>query len=239
MNEHPSGADLSAYLDRALASDESYRIERHLQECARCRGELEGLENLERVLVSAWDHFYETECPSPHQLARHGEGMLPRDESAAIAEHLNRCALCQLAVSEGEGSVLEATDQLEQHEKLELLARRFVQLRLPDELTYFGLIWEKIKALIASQRNLPISEWIVEPSMVSSGALRFSGEHAEFLSPMIVAALLIIEAELRGRVISGNQLRERLEQISKQLGLPGAVVAALADFVVDHSSEIL
>lgn len=42
-NEHPTIAQLSAYVDKELASDEQAQCDAHLQSCARCRAELADL----------------------------------------------------------------------------------------------------------------------------------------------------------------------------------------------------
>jgi anti-sigma factor RsiW len=53
MKEHIEGAQISAFLDGALAVEERARVDAHLASCAGCRRELDALRHLKLVLSSA------------------------------------------------------------------------------------------------------------------------------------------------------------------------------------------
>lgn len=51
MNSHcPKDLEISAYLDQALPAPEARRLRDHLQACAACRGQLEGLRQADSAL---------------------------------------------------------------------------------------------------------------------------------------------------------------------------------------------
>lgn len=53
MNGHIEGADISAFLDGALAAPERARVDAHLSSCPPCRAELDALRHLKLVLSTA------------------------------------------------------------------------------------------------------------------------------------------------------------------------------------------
>jgi anti-sigma factor RsiW len=53
MNGHIEGADISAFLDGALAAPERARADAHLAACASCRAELDAQRHLKLVLSTA------------------------------------------------------------------------------------------------------------------------------------------------------------------------------------------
>lgn len=53
MKGHIEGADISAFLDGALAAPERARVDAHLAACAPCRAELDALRHLKLTLSAA------------------------------------------------------------------------------------------------------------------------------------------------------------------------------------------
>lgn len=53
MNQHIANAEISAFLDGALAASERARVDAHLSACPDCRREADSLRHLKRVLSSA------------------------------------------------------------------------------------------------------------------------------------------------------------------------------------------
>lgn len=53
MNDHIDGAEISAFLDGALAGSDRARVDAHLASCAPCGRELDALRHLKLVLSTA------------------------------------------------------------------------------------------------------------------------------------------------------------------------------------------
>jgi anti-sigma factor RsiW len=61
MRGCPSFKDLNALVDGDLGKEREGQVRRHLERCAACRREVEGLTALKRAVGRA----YETEVPAP------------------------------------------------------------------------------------------------------------------------------------------------------------------------------
>jgi anti-sigma factor RsiW len=53
MSTHIEGAELSGFLDGAVAADDRARVDAHLSSCAACRRELDSLRHMKLLLSSA------------------------------------------------------------------------------------------------------------------------------------------------------------------------------------------
>ena len=71
-------------------------VEQHIARCQRCAAQLADYERIELVLTSKLFRF---DCPPSHVLGEYQMGMLSKELTAAVKNHLAMCVLCATEVA--------------------------------------------------------------------------------------------------------------------------------------------
>ncbi|TMD45304.1 MAG: hypothetical protein E6I90_07575 [Chloroflexi bacterium] len=71
-------------------------VEQHIARCQRCAAQLADYERIELVLTSKLFRF---DCPPSHVLGEYQLGMLSKELTAAVDNHLSLCSLCSAEVA--------------------------------------------------------------------------------------------------------------------------------------------
>ena len=72
------------------------KVEQHLARCQRCTAQLAAFERLELALTSK---LYRFDCPPSHVLGEYQLGLLSKELTAAVDNHLGMCTLCATEVA--------------------------------------------------------------------------------------------------------------------------------------------
>src|SRR5205085_9771946 len=89
---HPMAPEDEELLQLALDGEAlTEEAGRHLKQCETCRRRLAEYKDVNASLVS---HLYRSLCPSGSKLSLYCASLLPQDEQAGIASHLQVCPLC-------------------------------------------------------------------------------------------------------------------------------------------------
>ena len=83
-----------AILDKDALAEE---IRTHIAHCSACQEQLADYEQLHKHLLSS---LYRRACPGSMQLSQYCAHMLPFDETARIAAHVQQCVLCASEVQD-------------------------------------------------------------------------------------------------------------------------------------------
>lgn len=101
-----SDRELLIYLD----GEADHHTLAHLERCPHCREKARRLTRLQDRLTA---QLYRITCPPPMELGEYHVGMLPRDQAAAVAQHLAECPHCAREVAQLRDYLTELSPALE------------------------------------------------------------------------------------------------------------------------------
>ncbi len=155
--DHLNESDISGFLDREMSPDERSRVERHLEDCTRCRG---AVVQVNRI-ASTYGRSAERGSISPHPVRRK-IAWIPLGAGAALAASLTVMWLSgsQSAPEAGPNPVRAAGSSAPD-------ARPTLQLRTPDEdaLVTRGAVTFGWQAAGADVYRLVVQDETGEPVM--------------------------------------------------------------------------
>jgi hypothetical protein len=98
--------ELLTYID----GEADQQVVAHLERCPHCREKAHRLTRLQDRLTT---RLYRFTCPSPVELGEYHVGLLPRDQAAAVAQHLAECPHCTREVAQLKDYLAELAPALE------------------------------------------------------------------------------------------------------------------------------
>ena len=110
------------------------------------------------------------------------------------------------------------------------IAESYISKERPDELAYFGLIWERVSSMALGQGR---TEGLASLAQRVRG-LPFTREAiVELLSPFVVVAVLATLAEMgkTGKLPDSATLERGVSACAREFGLPSSRAASLAAFL--------
>ncbi|RME44392.1 MAG: hypothetical protein D6791_13280, partial [Chloroflexi bacterium] len=113
------------------------RVAAHVAQCSHCRERAERLARLQHRLTA---RLYRITCPPPEELGEYHLGMLPREQMAAVARHLDECPYCTQEVAQLREYLSELAPALElrpierARERVKVLVARLVDRGLGPAL---------------------------------------------------------------------------------------------------------
>ncbi|MEN6641639.1 MAG: zf-HC2 domain-containing protein [Armatimonadia bacterium] len=90
----PSEVELNEYAEDRLATRRRWEVQEHLEECAGCRSDLEGLQWTTGQLALLASEAAEAHHPTDEDLAAMAEGTLESNQRARVLTHLGQCPEC-------------------------------------------------------------------------------------------------------------------------------------------------
>ncbi|MEN6301837.1 MAG: zf-HC2 domain-containing protein, partial [Armatimonadia bacterium] len=90
----PSEVELNGYAENRLATRRRWEVQEHLEECAGCRSDLEGLQWTTGQLAMLASEAAEAQHPTDEDLAAMAEGTLETNQRARVLTHLGQCPEC-------------------------------------------------------------------------------------------------------------------------------------------------
>jgi hypothetical protein len=91
---------LLTYID----GEADHEVVAHLERCPRCREKARRLSRLQDHLMT---RLYRATCPPPVELGEYYLDVLPRDQAAAVAQHLVNCPHCARELAQLKGYLAE------------------------------------------------------------------------------------------------------------------------------------
>lgn len=117
--------ELLAYLDGEAGPE----VEAHLQRCPHCRERAEELASIQGW-VSA--QLHRLSCPDAHELGEYHLGLLSKERTAAVRDHLATCPHCTREVAQLEGYLDHLAPEISTT-PLQRVRRLVARLFVPDE----------------------------------------------------------------------------------------------------------
>ena len=222
MGDHLDSSQLSALLDGELDSEKKEQLERHLAECEDCQSEYEALRRQENALIREWRQFRSNECPPPELVAGYVEGRLGQADQQRMSEHVEICAVCEAEVDAARQLFEEVGDvTIRELPTVELLARRFVRQRLPNEISFFDATWAVVKEAVERLQDVPVSDWSLSALPTLAGARGGPpGDVERAATEAAIAGLLGLDEELRRSDATEEELRDLARKLATQFDLP-------------------
>ena len=91
---------LLTYID----GEADHEVVAHLERCPHCREKARRLSRLQDHLMT---RLYRATCPPPVELGEYYLDVLPRDQAAAVAQHLGECPHCARELAQLKGYLAE------------------------------------------------------------------------------------------------------------------------------------
>ena len=153
--------DLLTYID----GEADQQVVAHLERCPHCREKVQRLARLQDHLTA---RLYRIACPSPTELGEHHLDVLPRDRTAAMAQHLAECPHCAREVAQLKGYLAELAPSL--------------------ELGPLERVKERVRVLVARLVNGGLGGGLLNQPALAPAYAGVRGEHGEKEGPYLYQA---------------------------------------------------